>query len=161
VEVLAVKRGALVREHAADDRRGFVEHVEARFQFREFVAVGLRFPEMPTGAEAEFEASAADVVERGCGLREQRGVAITDVEDEATEAGVLGFRRKSAERGKGLEVRLGAAGRWRFVEVIPCGNPVEARIVELAPQRAHLVHCHVLLPDVGAQRQCHIGACCF
>ncbi len=157
VKVFAVKGGSLLGEHAADDSGRFVEHVETRFEFRKFVAVRLRFPEVPTRADAEFEAAAADVIERGRRFCEHRRIAIADVEDETAEAGVLGFSGERAERCQRFEVRLCATRGRRFVEMIPGGDPVETRAIEFAPQRAHLVHRHVLLPDVGTQRQCHIG----
>ena len=109
LEVAAGEGRAVVGEQPAHDLRGFVEHVEPGADVGKGVAVGRCLPDVPTGADAEFEASARDMVE-GCGsLRQQRGIAVADVENEAADAHPLGLRGERPEGGQRLEVRLVAA----------------------------------------------------
>ena len=47
--------------------------------------------------------------------------------------------------------------------MVPGGYPVDSVGVELAPQRAHIVHGHILLADVCTERQPHVVrvlSCC-
>ena len=156
LKVLAGEGDALFREHPPDDRRGLVEHVEAGAHVREGIAVSRRLPDVPAGAQAELEAPAGDVIQRGGGLGEQGRVAVSHVEDEATDAGVAGFRGQCAQRGEGLEVWLRAALRWRLVEVVPSRNPIHFGGIQLAPHGTQLGHGQVLLTNVNAERQGHV-----
>ena len=148
-------RRAVFGEQAPHDLGGLVEHVEPRADVGERIAVGGRLPDVPASADAELEASAGDVVECRGGLGEQGGVAIPDVEHQAPDARVVRLGRQCPQRRHGLEVRLRTAARRGLVEVIPCGNPVDADGIELAPQGPHLGHGQVLLSDVNAERNGH------
>ena len=155
LEVATGIRRALVAEHAPDDLRGLVEHVEPGANVGERVAVGRSFPDVPAGTEAEFEASAGKMIQRGCRLGEERGVPVSDVEHEAADPRVLGIGGQGAKRCQGLVVRLGAALEGCLVEVVPNGNPVDARRVQATPKRTHLGHGEVLLADVDAEGNGH------
>ena len=96
-EVLALVRGAVLGEEAADQRERLLELVEAAADRREVVAEGLGLGLVPPRAEAELEAAAGDVVERRRGLREQARVPVEDAEHEAAECGP-GWCRRPARR---------------------------------------------------------------
>ena len=155
LEVAAGERGALVVEHAADERRGFVQHVEPRADVWKRIAVGGCFPDVPTSAQAKLEPAAGEVIQRRRRLRQQRRIAVADVEHQAADAGAFRFRGQGAEGRQRFEVRLPAALIGRLVEVVPNGDPVHASRVEATPQRAHLVHRQVLLANVDAKGKGH------
>jgi hypothetical protein len=132
--------------------KSLAEHVETHVDVVEVVAVGAELRLVPAGAEPGFEPSAGDVVDGDAGLRQQRRVAVGHAEHQAPDAGPFGDRRERAERGDGLEVRRGPAGRRCLVEVVPHRDPVD-RPVESGPQRHQLGHRGVLLADVHTERE--------
>ena len=79
----AVEVGTLLGKHEPNDLYGFLKHVEPGTDVGKRVAIGGCFPDVPAGAEPEFEAAAGDMVERRGGLGEQCRVSVADIEDQA------------------------------------------------------------------------------
>src|SRR5947209_11645350 len=95
-----------------------------------------------------------EMIERRRHLGQLTGVAVADVEDEATDTSAGCLARQRREGRHRLEMRNGAALRRRFVEVVPCRDPIH-RLVAPAPQSSQLVHGQVLLSEVYPQRDGH------
>ena len=113
------------------------------------------------GATTSGPLSFMDIFDRMCftvssagGRRGQHAeVSVADVEHQAPDPGVRRVGAQCAECGHGLEVVDRAALGWRFVEVIPERDPVDAGLVEPPPRGAQFVHGQVLLSHVHAELQ--------
>src|SRR6185436_1756309 len=90
-----VERHALAVEEPAEHDRRLLEMVEAVLDRQERHAERAEFALVPTGAEPELDAAAAQVVDRDRALTEHAGVAVTDAEDETADAHA---RRRASER---------------------------------------------------------------
>ena len=144
-------------EQSVNHLGGLVQHVEASSYIGKRIAVCIGLPDVPTCSDTQLETAARYVIERDRSLRQQCGVAVADIENQATDPGVRGFRRQGAQGGQRFEVGFIATVEGRLVEVIPNGDPVDAAVVELAPQDSQFRHRDVLLAKMYAQRNSHRG----
>src|SRR5436190_377962 len=151
-ELPARERDALAVEEGAQGLRRLLQQVEPLLDRRERDAEGTRLDLVPSRADAELAAPAAQVVDGDRRLREQTDRPVADAEDETTDPHPLGLR---GERGHGrhpLEGRLRRVGEVRHrVEVVPDRAPVEAALVGDPPQAAEIGDRAVLRAGVDAE----------
>src|SRR4029079_9711399 len=113
---------------------------------------------MPAAAEPERDATVRQLVDGGNRLREHRGISVPGAVDEAS---ALDLRGGESERGvrrerfETLVPRLHPAvlrdRRVGRVEVVPHGDPVEAVVLDTAPERLELRRGRVLKSCVDAK----------
>src|SRR4051812_21141153 len=97
--------GALLGQEAADQWHRFLQHVEAATHRREVVAVRGGFPLVPPGSEPELEAPVTEMIEGRGGLGQLTGIAVADVEDQASDTGSGCLARQRGEGCYRLEMR--------------------------------------------------------
>ena len=156
---LEVRRLAV--EHAATDRRGFLEAVEPLSQRREVVPEGRVLGRVPSGAETEDRAAAARVIEGRRHADEQRWVAIGDPGDEASEPdvggplGPAGERHPAVPHRPALDLERDRAAARDREQVVVAPEAVEPELVDPAAHRHELVPADVLAPDLEADPDAH------
>src|SRR5437773_2850065 len=146
------ERDALAVEEGAQDLRRLLQLVEPLLDRRERNAEGARLDLVPSRADAELAAPAAQVIDGDRGLREQTDGPVAHAEDQAADPHPLRLR---SERGHGrhaLEGRLRRVGEVRHrVEVVPDRAPVKAALVGDPPEAAEIGHRAVLRAGVDAE----------
>ena len=119
--------GSAAREVAEPARRG-----------AELVAVLVVVALEPAGADAEHEATVAEVVDRARHVGEQVRVAVRVARHERADVGVLGLDGHRREQRVRLEVR-GVGVAVQRVEVVPDPDAVDVERVGGAPRGAQVV----------------------
>jgi hypothetical protein len=130
---------ALLGQQSDDDVAGLVEPVHALLDAEQVDAVRVRLVGVPTGAEAQLEATVGDLVERGSHVREHRRVPVRNPGDEhadAEPAGRLGQRR---ERDPPLQARPAAIAEDRFEVVEGPAGLEHVDLVGRLPDGEHVV----------------------
>src|SRR4029079_3322687 len=87
-------------------------------------------------------AATRQVVDRGDGLGQDRGVPVARAVDQRATAHAGRVARQRRVEGDGLEVRV--ALEVGGVEVVPDRDPVEPEVLDAGPERAQLVDGRVL-----------------
>ena len=131
LEILALEGGPLLGPHALDQPDGFFHLPDAHGgPRRELPAVLPVLGLEPAGADAEGEPPAADLVDAGRHLREERRIAIVHRGDERREADARGHRGEARQDRPALHERLvGRADIADLDEVIHHREPREAVVL--------------------------------
>ena len=108
----------------------------------------------PPAAEPEHDATVGDLVERRHRVREHRRVAVAGRVDERAAQHAFGRRRERGVRRDRLEAVRVAGGVGR-VEVVPDRDPVEAELLDAAPQSLQLGDGRVLQTGVHSEADVH------
>ena len=110
---------------------------------REVVAVGVVFHLPPARADAHLDAAAADVVERGGDVREERRVAVGIAGHERAATQPRHLRQQGRQRGPALQARTKRVTEDRD-EVVERPRVVEAFPLDVLPYGEDVGVCDVL-----------------
>ena len=99
-------------------------------------AVGGELLAVPAGTDAEGATPAAEMVDGGHGLGQDRRGPETSAVDERSHCDPARGQRQRRVHGDGIEVVRRRA--IRAVEVVPDADPVERTVLDVAPQRLQL-----------------------
>ena len=120
--VLALECGlrpVLPLPHLVADAERFLQHLETDPQGRHREAQAVAFFFVPGGADAEVGASAAQNVQRRCGLGPQAGLAVVDAAHHQPQRRLLRMGRHVAQGSPAFEHRLlGLPDAADLVEVV-------------------------------------------
>jgi len=117
LEVAAIEGRRALRPGLPHDLHALIEHAQPVADLGEAVAVGVPLVLVPAAADAHLDAAARHVVDRGCDLREVRGVAVAHARAHLAEAHALGDGAEGRHEGPGLVRRL-VARHGDGVEVV-------------------------------------------
>src|SRR5436189_104747 len=101
--VAAAEVRTILRRQQADDLDTLLEHVEPLLDGGEGYPVGGVLHRVPARAEADLQPPAAELVDRGERVRENRGVAVAHAQDEDADADVLRLAGHRRHTGRGFE----------------------------------------------------------
>ena len=124
--------------------------VEALPEGREGDAVGAVLVLVPAGADTQLDASPAEVVHGGEGVREDGGMAVVHAQHERADAQVLRLAGEGGHDGGALPVvAVVLVHEGGLVEVVGGVDPVEAGGIGPGPETAQLRHLDVLLDQMN------------
>ena len=148
-EVLTLEVHVVLGEEEADDLDALLQDVESLPERGEGDAVGAVLVLVPAGADAEFDAPAAEVVHGGEGVGEDGRVAVVHPQDKRADTQVLRLAGEGGHDGRPLPVvAVVLVHEGCFVEVVGGVDPVEAGGIGPRPEAAELRHLDVLLNEV-------------
>ncbi len=125
------------------------EHVDPLSDAGERKAVGVILVLRPARAERRLCTAAGEVVDRGDGVREHRGMPIADRIHQDPDPHARRRHRQGSLAGHRFE-RPGAAAAHDRVEVVPHGDPPETQRLYGSPVGQDVVHRRVFASRVHA-----------
>src|SRR2546423_956206 len=134
----AVEVCARAIEQQADNLGVFLQLVLALADGWEWNAIRRELDLVPSRPETAIGASVGKVIDRAERLRENAGVPIPDAKDEAADPDLRRLDRGGGQRCDRFEAVDVATLRWRLLEVIRHGEPVEPALVGESPEPSHL-----------------------
>ena len=160
LEVFALERCGAFRPERLHDLDALLEAVHALTERGEGQAEGLVFGDVPAGAHAEDEPTAAQHIDLGGHPREERGVAEGHGADERAEADALRFFGDEDEGDEGLQgVAVGGTGERE--EVVGAPEGFEPGVLSSADDSAPEVPIQVFLAlDHDSEIHTFLLVCC-